>query len=171
VQAPFLPIPLSITEHDDQVATVYWGLRSRHHSPLSQNAHPVATCLLKKGAPIHPRNTHTRRPQWPRLRCTQGDRSRELEPNTTGICAFTECQPLCRVLFSALGKAAFAESRTRQSPTLGNELVYPVQDTRYRKTLDKDAFAEWQTLGKEDSRQRAVSGRSKADGRQPLPRA
>jgi hypothetical protein len=32
-------------------------------------------------------------------------------------------------------------------------------------------FAEWQTLDKGDSRQRAVSGRSKADDRQPLPRA
>jgi hypothetical protein len=48
----------------------------------------------------------------------------------------------------ALGKAAFAESRTRQSPTLGNELVYRVQDTRHRKTFGKDTFADWQTLGK-----------------------
>jgi hypothetical protein len=46
-----------------------------------------------------------------------------------------------------------------------------VQDTRHRKTLGKDKFAEWQTLGKGGTRQRAVSGRSKADGRQPLPRA
>jgi hypothetical protein len=85
---------------------------------------------------------------------------------------------LCRVPASlpsafsrALGKAAFAESRTRQSPALGNKMVYQVQDTRHRKTLDKDTFAEWQTLGKSGSRQRAVSDRSKADGRQPLPRA
>jgi hypothetical protein len=50
------------------------------------------------------------------------------------------------------------------------DFVYRVQDTRYRNTLGKDKFAEWQTLGKGGSRQRAVSGRSKADGRQPLPR-
>jgi hypothetical protein len=50
-------------------------------------------------------------------------------------------------------------------------LVYRVQDTRHRTTLGKDLFAECQTLGKEGARQRAVSGRHKADGRQPLPRA
>jgi hypothetical protein len=71
----------------------------------------------------------------------------------------------------AVGKAAFAESRTRQSPALGNELVYRVQDTRHRKTLGKDSFAEWQTLIKGGSQQRVISGQSKADGRQPLPRA
>jgi hypothetical protein len=32
-------------------------------------------------------------------------------------------------------------------------------------------FAECQTLGKESARQRVVSGRPKADGRQSLPRA
>jgi hypothetical protein len=81
----------------------------------------------------------------------------------------------CRVPASlpraALGKVAFVESCTRQSPTLGNELVYRVQDTQHRKTLGKDTFAECQTLGKGGSRQRAVSDRSKADGRQSLPRA
>jgi hypothetical protein len=70
-----------------------------------------------------------------------------------------------------LGKERFAESRTRQSLALGNELVYRVQDTRHRRTLGKDMFAECQTLGKGGARQRAVSGRHKADGRQPLPRA
>jgi hypothetical protein len=50
----------------------------------------------------------------------------------------------------ALGKEAFAESRTRQSPALGNELVYRVQNTRYRNTL-----------GEGGSRQRAVSGHLK----------
>jgi hypothetical protein len=85
---------------------------------------------------------------------------------------------LCRVSDSlpsafcrALGKEGFTESRTRQSPALGNELIYRVQDTRHRTTLGKDMFAECQTLGKEGSRQRAISGRPKADGRQPLPRA
>jgi hypothetical protein len=71
----------------------------------------------------------------------------------------------------ALIKDFFAESRTRQSPALGNFFVYRVQDTRYRNTLCKDKFAEWQTLGKGGSWQKAVSGRSKANGRQPLPRA
>jgi hypothetical protein len=42
----------------------------------------------------------------------------------------------------ALGKGCFVESRTRQSPALGNELVYREQDTRHRKTLGKDYFAE-----------------------------
>jgi hypothetical protein len=73
---------------------------------------------------------------------------------------------LCRVpatlpsaFYRALGKKDFAERRTRQSSALGKELVYRVQDTRHRETLAKDCFAERQTLGKEGSRQRAVSGR------------
>jgi hypothetical protein len=64
---------------------------------------------------------------------------------TTGIRAFAEC------FFSS----------TQQSLALGNELVYRVQDTRHRKTLDKDMFAEWQTLGKGGARQRAINGRLK----------
>jgi hypothetical protein len=71
----------------------------------------------------------------------------------------------------ALDKEGFAESSTRQSLALDNELIYRVQDTRHRTTLGKDMFAECQTLGREGSRQRAVSGRPKADDRQPLPRA
>jgi hypothetical protein len=73
---------------------------------------------------------------------------------------------LCRVpaallsaFYRALGKEDFAEHRTRQSFALGKELVYRVQDTRHRETLGKDCFAERQTLDKEGSRQRAVSGR------------
>jgi hypothetical protein len=73
---------------------------------------------------------------------------------------------LCRVpvalpsaFYRALGKADFAERRTRQSPTLGKDLIYRVRDTRHSPTLGKDCFAESQTLGKEGSRQRAVSGR------------
>jgi hypothetical protein len=72
---------------------------------------------------------------------------------------------LCRVLaalpsafYRALGKDAFAERRTRQSPTLGKDLIYRVQDTRHSQALSKDCFAESQTLGKDGSRQRAVSG-------------
>jgi hypothetical protein len=88
------------------------------------------------------------------------------------IC-FAEClrvhyrnPSLCRVPASlpsafsrALGKDVFAESRTRQSPALGKELVYRVPDTRHRETLGKYFFAEWQTLSKDGARQRAVSGR------------
>jgi hypothetical protein len=74
---------------------------------------------------------------------------------TTRIRAFAECQTLCRVLF--IGH----KSRTRQSPTLGNDLVYRVQDTRYIITLGKDNFTECRTLGKDDARQRVVSGRPK----------
>jgi hypothetical protein len=76
-----------------------------------------------------------------------------------------ESEPLPSAFCRALGKEGFAESRTRQSPALGNELVYRVQDTRHRNTLDKDMFAECQTLGKGGARQKAVSGR------QPLLRA
>jgi hypothetical protein len=60
----------------------------------------------------------------------------------------------------ALGKEGFTESHTWQSPALGNELIYRAQDTRHMTTL-----------GKEGARQTAVSGRPKADGRQPLSRA
>jgi hypothetical protein len=58
---------------------------------------------------------------------------------------------LCRVLFWALDKEVFAERQTRQSTTLGNDHVYREQDSRHRKTLDKDSFAECQTLGKGSS--------------------
>jgi hypothetical protein len=89
---------------------------------------------------------------------------------TTGIRLFAECRWLCRVLFighsakptlpsAALSKADFAERRTRQSPTLGKDLIYRVRDTRHSPALGKDCFAESQTLGKEGSRQRAISGR------------
>jgi hypothetical protein len=71
----------------------------------------------------------------------------------------------------ALGKGGFAESRTRRTTALGNELVCRVQDTRHRRTLGKAMFAECQTLGKGGARQRAVNDRPKADGHQPLPRA
>jgi hypothetical protein len=59
----------------------------------------------------------------------------------------------------ALGKEAFAERRTRQSPALGKELIYRVRDTRHSEALDKECFAERQTIGKDGSRQRVVSGR------------
>jgi hypothetical protein len=72
---------------------------------------------------------------------------------------------LCRVpeslpsaFYRALGKEDFAESRTRQRPALGKELVYRVQDTQHSVALRKDSFAERQTLGKDGSRQRFVSG-------------
>jgi hypothetical protein len=74
-----------------------------------------------------------------------------------GLCRVPEALPsaFCR----ALGKEAFVERRTRQSPALGKELVYRVEDTRHSEALGKECFAERQTLGKDDSRQRTVSGR------------
>jgi hypothetical protein len=68
---------------------------------------------------------------------------------------------LLSVFYRALGKEDYVESRTRQNPALGKELVYWVRDTRHRGTLDKHCFAERQTLGKDGTRQRAVSGRLK----------
>jgi hypothetical protein len=46
-----------------------------------------------------------------------------------------------------------------------------VLNTRHRWALGKDTFAECNALGKWGSRQRAVSGRPRVDGRQSLPRA
>jgi hypothetical protein len=48
----------------------------------------------------------------------------------------------------ALGKEGFADSRTRQSTALDNELIYRAQDTQHMTTIGKDMFAECQTLGK-----------------------
>jgi hypothetical protein len=70
-----------------------------------------------------------------------------------GRCSHYRNPGLCRVpgaLPSAfcrtLGKDFFVENRTRQHPTLGNEVVYRVQDTWYRThsakaTLDKEPSA------------------------------
>jgi hypothetical protein len=46
----------------------------------------------------------------------------------------------------ALSKNVFVERRTRQNPTLSNDHVYREQDSRHRKTLGKDRFAECRTL-------------------------
>jgi hypothetical protein len=71
--------------------------------------------------------------------------------NTTGIRGFAECRPLCREPHSVkLG------SRQQASlPSAGHLAQDPT-----RQSLDKGG-----------ARQRAVSGRPKADGRQSLPRA
>ena len=76
-----------------------------------------------------------------------------------GLCRVLQALPsaFCR----ALGKEAFAESRTWQSLALGNELVYRVRDTRHKNTLGKESFVECLTLGEGGSRQRVVSGRLK----------
>jgi hypothetical protein len=66
---------------------------------------------------------------------------------------FAEC------FLSGTRQRRLCERRTRQSPALGKELIYRVQDTRHRQALGKDCFAKCQTLGKDGSRQRAVSGR------------
>jgi hypothetical protein len=71
-----------------------------------------------------------------------------------GTCTLTlnqyvfESGTLSSAFCRALGKGGFTKTRTRWTPALGNELVYRVQDTRHRKTLGKDNFAEWPTLGK-----------------------
>jgi hypothetical protein len=59
-----------------------------------------------------------------------------------GLCRVSDTLP--SAFYRALGKEAFG-------PALGNELVYRVQDTRYRNTLGKDTFAEWRTLSKGSS--------------------
>jgi hypothetical protein len=73
---------------------------------------------------------------------------------------------LCRVpaalpsaFYRTLGKEDFVERRTRQRPALGKGLIYRVRDTRHSQALAKNCFAESQALGKDGSRQRAVSGR------------
>jgi hypothetical protein len=78
---------------------------------------------------------------------------------SSGLCRMSGSLPsaFCRTL----DKDSFAESRTRQSPTLGNEVVHRVQDTRYWRTLGKNFFAECRTLGKGGARQRAVNGHLK----------
>jgi hypothetical protein len=76
-----------------------------------------------------------------------------------------ESGPLPSAFYRALGKKAFAESCTRQSHALGNELVYRVQNTRQRHIC---------RVANTRQRWRSAKGRqrpSKADGRQPLPRA
>jgi hypothetical protein len=73
-----------------------------------------------------------------------------------GLCQVPESLP--SAFYQALGKDCFAECHPRQSPTLGNDPVYPVQDTRHNEALGKEPFVERQTLGKDGSRQRAVSG-------------
>jgi hypothetical protein len=93
------------------------------------------------------------------------------------LCWVPEALP--SAFYRALGKEAFTERRTQQSPALGKELVYRVQDTRHSEALGKECFAERQALDKDGSRQRAVSGRlqltvvslcwgPKADTRQSL---
>jgi hypothetical protein len=59
---------------------------------------------------------------------------------TTGIRLFVQC--------FLSGKEVFAEIRTQQSSTLGNDHVYREQYSRHRETLSKKRFAECRTLGK-----------------------
>jgi hypothetical protein len=81
------------------------------------------------------------------------------EQSIINIQLLPESGTLASVFCRTLGKGGFTESRTPRIPTLDNELVYRVQDTRHRRTLGKDMFA----LDKGGARQRAVSGRHKAD--------
>jgi hypothetical protein len=77
------------------------------------------------------------------LLSSEKERFKKIIRITTGIRRFAEC--------FLLG--------TRQSPALGNDRVYREQDSRHRNTLDKDVFAECQTLGE---------WRRSAKGRQQL---
>jgi hypothetical protein len=66
----------------------------------------------------------------------------------SALCRVPAALPSASAFYRALGKADFAERRTRQNPTLGKDLIYRVRDTRHSPALGKDG-----------SRQRAVSGR------------
>jgi hypothetical protein len=89
--------------------------------------------------------------------------------------------PESQALPSAGGFAEYFLSDTRQrklcrvphSVNLGSRQRDPLPSAEYlaQHALGKYKFTEGQTLGKGGSRQNAVSGRSKADGRQSLPRA
>jgi hypothetical protein len=68
---------------------------------------------------------------------------------------------LSSAFYRTLSKEDFTKHRTQQSTALGKELFYRVRDTQHRGTLDKDCFAERQTLDKDSARQRSVSGRLK----------
>jgi hypothetical protein len=74
--------------------------------------------------------------------------------DTTRIRAFAECRRLFRVLF--IGHSA---KKTLSSAALGKVLRSVKSLFTECRTLDKDCFAERQTLGKDDARQRAVSDR------------
>jgi hypothetical protein len=96
---------------------------------------------------------------------------------TRPVPSLPESQALPSVVFFAecllSGTRQRSLCRVPHSVTLGTRQseLYRALNTRYRTTLDKDNFAECQTLGKGGSQQTAVSGRPKADGRQSLPRA
>jgi hypothetical protein len=79
--------------------------------------------------------------------------------NWDDLVALPESVALPSVFCRALGKEAFVEWRTLQSPALDNERVYREQDSHHRNTLDKDIFVECQTLGEGGARQRTISSR------------
>jgi hypothetical protein len=81
------------------------------------------------------------------------------DPKPFHVVHFKLTLPESGPLPSAGGFAECFLSGTRQSPALGKEFVYRVQDTRHSEALDKECFVERQTLDKDGSRQRAVSGR------------
>jgi hypothetical protein len=85
--------------------------------------------------------------------------------NTTGIAGFAGCCILCRVPF--VGHSAKKICRVPHSAKLGSRQRAPLPSAEHsaQGALGKDKFAECQTLSKGGSRQRAVSGRPKADGR------
>jgi hypothetical protein len=75
------------------------------------------------------------------------------------VASLPESVALSSAFCRALGKEAFVEHHTRQSPALGKDHVCREQDSRHRNTLDKDIFAECQKLGEGGARQRAINSR------------
>jgi hypothetical protein len=53
---------------------------------------------------------------------------------------------MLRTSYQALGKTHFAECHTRQTKALGHEHLWREPNTRHKKVLDKDIFAERPTL-------------------------
>jgi hypothetical protein len=115
-----------------------------------------------------------------RRRSTAGHRVDGIaSPSELGI--GREALPESQALPSAGGFAEYFLSGTRQRKlyrvphlvNLGSRQRDPLSSVEHsaQHALGKYKFAEGQTLGKGGSRQSAVSGRPKADGRQSLPRA
>jgi hypothetical protein len=89
---------------------------------------------------------------------------------TIGIRAFAECRTLYRVFF-----LEHSAKQPLPRAALGKVLLSVMNWFTECRTLGTKKLSaktcEWQTLVKGGARQRAVSDRSKADGRQPLSRA
>lgn len=130
--------------------------------PAQRGQKPRGCCLVATDSRTH----RHRQALHVRLRPPPCESSRVHNPRgaSTKVCQQEQPLPESRPLPSASSFAECFLSGIRQSPTLGNEVIYRVWDTRYRKTLGKDLFAECQTLVKGGARQRTVSDRLKLTG-------